>query len=89
MNTELWLKHTRIGSNKHGKSEKDISFKDFVKILTWHKQHQEAKLRASKLHATGTYHSKPRHGMILLKGYNKRPLLNMSQKGTEDMVAPM
>ena len=34
MNIELWLNHTRAGSNKHGKSAKDISFTDLVKILT-------------------------------------------------------
>ena len=33
MNTELWLNHTIAGSNKHGKSAKDISFTDLVKIL--------------------------------------------------------
>ena len=34
MSTELRLSHTRVGSNKHGKSAKDISFTDLVKILT-------------------------------------------------------
>ena len=34
MNTELRLNHTRAGSNKHGKSAKDISFIDLVKKLT-------------------------------------------------------
>ena len=34
MNTELRLNHRRAGSNKHGKSAKDISFIDLVKILT-------------------------------------------------------
>ena len=33
MNTEIWLEHTITGSNKHGKSAKDISFTDLVKIL--------------------------------------------------------
>ena len=33
MNTELRLDHTITGSNKHGKSAKDISFPDLVKIL--------------------------------------------------------
>ena len=33
MNTEIWLDHTITGSNKHGKSAKDISFTDLVKIL--------------------------------------------------------
>ena len=33
MNTELRLIHTIAGSNKHGKSAKDISFTDLVEIL--------------------------------------------------------
>ena len=45
--------------------------------------------RAIKKHATGTDHSKKRHGMNLLKAYNKSPLLAISQKGSEDMMAPM
>ena len=43
--------------------------------------HQEAMFRAQKLHAAGTYHGKARHGMKLLKAYNKIPLVTMSQKG--------
>ena len=83
MNTELQLKHTRASSNKHGKRAKDISFIDFVKILTCQKQHQEAMFRASKQHATGTYHGKQKHGMILVNAWSKRLLLNMGQNGTE------
>ena len=45
--------------------------------------------RVIKQHVTGTYHGKQRHGMKLLISYNKSPLLNMSQKGTADMMAPM
>ena len=45
--------------------------------------------RAIKQHVTGTYRGKQRHGMNLLNAYNKSPLLTMSQKGSEDMVAPM
>ena len=45
--------------------------------------------RASYQHATGTYNIQTRHDMILLKAYNKSPLLTMSQKGPEDMMAPM
>ena len=37
MNIELRLNHTRACSNKHGKSAKDISFTDLVKILTCQK----------------------------------------------------
>ena len=33
MNTELWLDHNITGSNKHGKSAKDIRFTDLEKIL--------------------------------------------------------
>ena len=33
MNTELWLNHKIAGSNKHGKSAKDNSFTDLVKLL--------------------------------------------------------
>ena len=45
--------------------------------------------RASKQHATGSYHSQQMHGMNLLNAYNKTPLLNMSQKGTENMMTPI
>ena len=33
MNIELWLNHTRTGSNKHVKSAKDIRFTDLEKLL--------------------------------------------------------
>ena len=33
MNSELRLVHPIIGSNKHGKSAKDISFTDLEKLL--------------------------------------------------------
>ena len=33
MNTDLWLDHNITGSNKHGKSAKDIRFTDLVKLL--------------------------------------------------------
>ena len=66
MNTELRLNHNRTGSNEHGKSAKDISFTDLEKLLTCQKQYQEAMFRASKLHATGTYHSNTRYDMNLL-----------------------
>ena len=33
MNTELWLDHIITGSNKHGKSAKDIRITDLVKLL--------------------------------------------------------
>ena len=56
---------------------------------TWQKEHQVAKFRAIKQHATGTDHIKKRHGMNLLNALNKSPLLSTSQKGTEGMMAPM
>ena len=56
---------------------------------TWHKQHHEAMFRASYQHATGTYHGKARHGMRLIKAYNKSPLLTISQKGSENTMATM
>ena len=45
--------------------------------------------RAIKQHVTGTYHGKQRHGMLILKTKNNTPLLTMSQKGSENMMAPM
>ena len=54
MNTELRLDHKITGSNKHGKSAKDISIIALVKILTYQKSHQEAMFRARKQHTTGT-----------------------------------
>ena len=45
--------------------------------------------RAIKQHVTGTYHGKQRHGMNLLNAYDKSPLLTISQKGPEDMMATM
>ena len=67
MNNGLRLNHARVGSNKHGKSAKDINLTDLVKILTCQKQHQEAMFRASKQHATGTDRSKKRYGMNLFR----------------------
>ena len=45
--------------------------------------------RAIKQHVTGTYHGKQRHGMNLLISYIKSALLAISQKGSEEMMAPM
>ena len=45
--------------------------------------------RAIKQYVTGTYNGKQRHGMNLIIAENKSPLLPMSQKGSEDMMAPM
>ena len=45
--------------------------------------------RARYEHVTGSEHRNTTHGMKLLKAYNKSPLLTISQKGSEDMMAPM
>ena len=45
--------------------------------------------RATKQHVTGTYNGKQRHGMNLPIAYIKSPLLTISQKGSENMMAPM
>ncbi len=44
--------------------------------------------RAIKQHDTGNYNGKQRHGMNLLNAHDKSPLLTISQKGAEDMMAP-
>ena len=51
--------------------------------------HQGAMFRAMKQHVTETYHGRVRHGMKLLKAYNKSPLVTMSQKGSENIIASM
>ena len=51
--------------------------------------HQEAMFRAMKQHATGTYNGKARHGMKILKAYNKSPLVTISQKGSYNRMEPM
>ena len=45
--------------------------------------------RAIKQHATGTYHGKQRHGMLVLNTKNKTPLLSKFQRSTEKMVGSM
>ena len=52
-------------------------------------QHQVAMFMPSKLYATGTYYITQDHGMIVLNALNKTPLLNLSQRPTEKMVASM
>ena len=47
-----------------------------------------SKFGARLQHVTGTYHGKQRHGMNLLVAKIKSPLLTMSQKGSENMMAP-
>ena len=48
MNTEIWLDHTIIGSNKHGKSAKDIRFTDLVKILDMTETAPGSNVRSTK-----------------------------------------
>ena len=43
----------------------------------------------SKLYATETYYGTQDHGMIVLNALNKTPLLDLSQRPTEKMVASM
>ena len=45
--------------------------------------------RASKQDATGTYHSKQRHGSVLINAHDKSPLMTISQKGPEEMMATL
>ena len=52
-------------------------------------QHQVAMFMPSKLYATGTYYITQDHGMIVLNALNKTPLLNLSQRSTKLMIAPM
>ena len=82
MNTELRLIHIITDSNKHGESAKKLSG------WTWQKQQHEAMFREGYQHATETYNRNLRHGINLLKAYIKSPLLTISQKGSENMMAP-
>ena len=78
-----------MGSNKHGKNAYDKQFSDFVKLtLVWNFR-SVALFRATKLHATGPEHGKVKHGMELLKDHNKSPLVTLSQKGSENIIASM
>ena len=86
MNTELWLDHTTTSSNKHGNSAKDIRFTDLVKNWTWQKSASGSNVQSTK---TTCYRNKTRHGSILLNAYDKSPLLTISQKGPENMMATM
>ena len=45
--------------------------------------------RARYQHAKETEHSNTMHGMDLLKALNKRPLVTLSQKGSENTIASM
>ena len=54
MNTELRLDHNITGSNKHGKSAKDIRFTDLVKLLDMTETSSGSNVQSKKTHATGT-----------------------------------
>ena len=51
--------------------------------------HKIALFGATTLHATGPEHGKVKHGMELLKEFNKSPLVTLSQKGSENTIASM
>ena len=53
-----------VASSLHG--NKITADKDLEKILNMYKHHQVSMFRASKKHATGTYHGNQRHGMLVL-----------------------
>ena len=48
MNTELRLDRTITGSNKHGKSAKDIRFTDLVKLLDMAETTSGSKVQSKK-----------------------------------------
>ena len=62
---------------------------DLVKLtLVWNFR-SDSTFGATKLYATGHEHGKVKHGMDLLKELNKSPLVNLSQKGSENTFASM
>ena len=89
MNTELQLDHNIIDSNKHGKSAKDNRFTDLEKLLDMTETASGSSVQSMKTTCYRNLTWKKRHGMNLLITYNKSPLLTTSQKGSEDMMAPM
>ena len=89
MNTELRLDHPITGSKKHGKSAKDIRFTDLVKLLDMPETASGSNVQSKLNTCYGTYNSKTRQGMNILNAQNRSPLLIMSKKGSEDMMAPM
>ena len=48
MNTELRLDHNISSSNKHGKSAKDIRFRDLVKLLDMAETASGSKVQSTK-----------------------------------------
>ena len=89
MNTELWLDHKKTGSNKHGKSAKDIRFTDLVKLLdmTETASGSNVQRKQSPCYRNLTQQNKAWHEST--KFIEKSPLLTIGQKGPEDMMATM
>ena len=83
MNTELSSENNRTCSKAHGKIANNNSFRlgrNNIRLQC---------LELSNNMLQELIMAKKRHGMNLLIAYNKSLLLTMSQKGTEDMMAPM
>ena len=89
MNNEIRLDHNITSSNKHGKSAKDNRITDLVKNWTWQKTASGSNVQSMKSTCYRNLNGKTRHGSILLNSYDKSPLLTISQKETEDMMASM
>ena len=87
MNTELSPEITRTCSKGHGKIENNNRFPDLAEI-TVH-DGNSIRLQCSEHEINMLQHGKTKHGMNLLKAYDKSPLLTISQKGSENMMAPM
>ena len=66
MNTELWLNHTIAGSNKHGKSAKDIRFTDLVKLLDMAQTASGSNVQSKQSTCYRDLNSKTRHGNNLI-----------------------
>ena len=81
MNTELRLDHNITGSNKHGKSAKDIRVTDLEKLLDMPETAAGSSVQSMKTTCYRNLTWKKRHGSILLNAYDKSHLLTISQKG--------
>ena len=89
MNTELWLDHKITGSNKHGKSAKDISFTDLVKLLDMAETASGSNVQSKKSICYRNLTWRNKECSILINAYDKSPSLTIRQKGPEDMMATM
>ena len=89
MNTELWIIQSIAGSNKHGKSAKDIRFTDLVKLLDMAETASCSNVQSTKstCYRNISWQSKAWHEAT--QTYNKSPLLTISQKGSENTMATM